>query len=386
MTELERNEVLSIVIGGDIVPFGEGIQLFQEGSLNELIGDGLLSIINSSDYCVFNLEAPLIDDGSPIAKNGPALRAPLSTVKALSLMSPCAFSLANNHIMDYGEDGLASTIEALKCVDIPYFGAGLRLNDAVSPFVVKKKDFAVGFYSCTEHEFSIARYDYAGANPFDPLESLDHIANLKENCDYVVVLYHGGKEHYRYPSPMLQRTCRKIADKGADLVVCQHSHCIGCKEDWNGSTIVYGQGNFLFDDGENEFWQTSLLLEVSFDKTRVKVEYHPIRKQGPAIRLAHGVDAEEILLAFDMRSKQIAQPHFVEEEYTQFAGTMLNSYLNAFIPGSKTIVYRVVNRLFRGKLASRIIGKRQILSQINYIDCEAHRELFLTALRERMKW
>ena len=382
---MDQNEI-EIVIGGDFVPAGSEMGAFEQGNALELVGNELLSIIHGADFCVFNLEVPLTDKAAPIAKCGPNLIAPTSTINGLIAINPGLFALANNHILDQGAQGLESTMSTLNSAGVKYFGAGKNIEEAREPFVFEKNGIKIGFYACAEHEFTIATEKRSGANPFDPLESLDHIANLKENCDYVVVLYHGGKEHYRYPSPMLQRTCRKIADKGADLVVCQHSHCIGCKEDWNGSTIVYGQGNFLFDDGENEFWQTSLLLEVSFGKTGVKVEYRPIRKQGPAIRLAHGADAEEILLAFDMRSKQIVQPHFVEKEYTHFAGTMLNSYLNAFIPGSKSIVYRVVNRLFCRKLASRIIGKRQILSQINYIDCEAHRELFLTALRERMKW
>lgn len=80
---------------------------------------------------------------------------------------------------------------------------------------------------CTENEFSSATMHSAGANPFDVLESFDDVQALKEHCDYVVVLYHGGKEFYRYPSPMLQRYCRKFIEKGASLVLCQHSHCIG---------------------------------------------------------------------------------------------------------------------------------------------------------------
>ena len=63
-------------------------------------------------------------------------------------------------------------------------------------------------------------------------------------CNSII---NGGKEHYRYPSPDLQKICRKFIDKGADLVVCQHSHCIGCEEKYNHGTIVYGQWNFLFD-------------------------------------------------------------------------------------------------------------------------------------------
>lgn len=61
------------------------------------------------------------------------------------------------------------------------------------------------------------------------------------------MLYHGGKEYYRYSSPNLQKTCRKMTEKGADLVLCQHSHCIGSYEEYNDSTILYGQGNFIFN-------------------------------------------------------------------------------------------------------------------------------------------
>ena len=75
----------------------------------------------------------------------------------------------------------------------------------------------------------------------DPAEQKDN------KCDYTIVLYHGGKEYYRYPSPNLQRVCRYMIEKGTDLVICQHSHCIGCEENYLSGKIVYGQGNFIFD-------------------------------------------------------------------------------------------------------------------------------------------
>ena len=119
-----------------------------------------------------------------------------------------------------------------------------------------------------DDEKRLAEENKAGANPFDLLDSPDHIAKLKTECDFVIVLYHGGKEHYRYPSPYLQKVCRKIVDKGADLVVCQHSHCVGCQEEYKDSTIVYGQGNFVFSKNyDDEFWQTSVLVEVEIADT-----------------------------------------------------------------------------------------------------------------------
>ena len=158
---------------------------------------------------------------------------------------------------------------------------------------------------------------YSGANPLILL-SLDHIQELKSKCDYVIVLYHGGNEHYRYPSPHLQKVCRKIAEKGADLVICQHSHCIGCYEKYRGSIIVFGQGNFIFDRYENDYWQTSLLIKVSVDGG-FNVEYIPVRKVGNVIRLADEKDANEIMDAFQRRSSEILQEGFIEQQYRKLA-------------------------------------------------------------------
>lgn len=371
---------VSVVIGGDIVPIGEGTIFFETGDSEALVGEQLLAIIHEADFSVFNLEVPLSDKSTPIEKNGPNLIAPTASITGLRAINPGAFALANNHILDQGYEGLRSTLKTLDGVGACHFGAGENLADASDPFVFEKDGLRIGFYACAEHEFSIAGETAPGANPFDPLESLDHVAELKRGCDYVVVLYHGGKEHYRYPSPQLRRVCRKLVEKGADLVVCQHSHCIGCKEEFAGGTIVYGQGNFLFDHSESEFWQTGLLLRVSFGEG-MSVEYLPLRKRGQGVRLAEGEDAEIILRSFDERSRQIGEPGFVEIEYAVFADGMLNSYLNAFIPGSRTVLYRALNKLMGHKMTRRLTGKRRMLSEMNYLECEAHRDLFLEGLR-----
>lgn len=198
-----------------------------------------------------NLETPLTDIDSPIVKHGPALRAPVSTVAGIAELGINACSLANNHIMDHNTQGLLSTIKALTDNGIDCFGVGMDREEATRPYYFELKGITIGVFACAEHEFSIAALNSPGANPFDPLRSLDDIEQVKKDCDLLIVLYHGGKEYYRYPSPLLQQTCRRMVDKGADLVVCQHSHCIGCKEIYKDKTIVYGQGNFLFDCGSD---------------------------------------------------------------------------------------------------------------------------------------
>ena len=369
------------VIGADVVPTKSNLELFSYGDASALVGEELLDILNSSSYRIFNLEVPLTNDFQPIKKQGPNLIAPTDTVEGYKSLSADLLTLANNHIMDQGENGLFSTIETLDKAKINHVGAGKNLQEAYQSFIFDFAGRKIGIYACAEHEFSIAEADKPGANPFDPLWSLDHVEELKEIVDYVIVLYHGGKEHYRYPSPNLQKTCRRLVDKGANLVVCQHSHCIGCEEKYKQSTIVYGQGNFIFDGSNIECWQTSLLLKVEDDLT---ISFLPLVKAENGVRLADDETGKIILEQFYLRSEKILDQKFVEREYDRFAVSSRETYLRAF-SGKTSIAQRMLNKLTKGRyhsyLYQREYGEREKNRIINYVECEAHRELLIRGLK-----
>lgn len=373
---------MRIVIGADIVPTTSNYELFGAGDALSLVGEGLLQVLRKADYRIFNLEVPLCDTDSPIKKCGPALIAPTATIAGFKTIGVDLFTLANNHIMDQGTDGFFSTMKMLDQAGIAHVGGGATLEDAQKPFVIEREGKKIGIYACAEHEFSIANETTPGANPFDPLESLDHIRELKEQCDYVIVLYHGGKEHYRYPSPNLRKTCRKIVEKGADLVVCQHSHCVGCEEKYLGGTIVYGQGNFLFDHSNTEYWQTALLIELD---DAFSISYIPLQKHGNKVAIADGEQKEQILSSFYERSEQIKQNGVVEQKYREFADQSRNLYLSAFSGIKKSFLFKVINKLsghrFEKFCLKRKYGTKKILALRNYLECEAHRELALEGLR-----
>jgi poly-gamma-glutamate synthesis protein (capsule biosynthesis protein) len=378
---MRENGTLNVLIGGDTVPTESNADLFARGGGEALMGSELLGLIACADYSVFNLEVPLLDSSCPIHKNGPNLIASTATIGGLKAISPYAFALANNHILDQGEQGLLSTIDYLEAVGLDHFGAGENLAEASRPFVLDKLGLKVGFYACAEHEFSIATAETAGANPFDPFESFDHIAKLASEYDYVVVLYHGGKEHYRYPSPNLRKTCRKMVEKGATIVICQHSHCIGCEELYGDGTILYGQGNFLFDYSDSDFWQTGLLVELRFESSNYSITYHPLEKRSNTVRLATGDSAQMILGSFVHRSMQIQEPGFVEKEYEAFSRSYLGNYLCSFMPGSRLLAVRAINKLFGRSWITRLFSRMRMTGELNYIECEAHRELFAAGLR-----
>lgn len=338
---------ISILIGGDLVPTESNLELFNSANAKELFGKDVMDLMKSADFRVFNLEVPLVNRKSPINKCGPNLIAPTSTINGIKQLKPDLITLANNHILDQGEQGLYSTIQVLKENNISCVGAGYNIYEASKPYIWERSDTYIGFYTCAEHEFTIASDNNAGANPFNPLESLDHIVDLKKRCNYVIILYHGGKEHYRYPSPELQTICRKMVDKGADLVICQHSHCVGALENYKMGMILYGQGNFLFDNSEDDFWIT-LCVNAIFTDQGMSVNYIPIIKQQNTVRLADGKTAQEILEEFSSRSLMIQDDVFVRKEYDKFAAQMLNNYLAEF-RGNNIIfkfMNKFVNRLF----------------------------------------
>ena len=373
-------EQLKLIIGGDLAPTMSNYSLFENGSIESIIDGRILNLISKADFRIFNLEVPLTDIEKPIRKDGPNLIAPASTIKGIKLIGTDVLTLANNHILDQDEQGLFQTIELLDNNGIKFVGAGKNLEEAVKPLILEKNGLKIGIYACAENEFTIAGEKRAGANPFEPLESPDHIAVLKAKCDFVIVLHHGGKEHYRYPTPGLRKVCRKMVDKGADLVVCQHSHCIGAFEKYNEATIVYGQGNFLFDRNDNEFWETGLLLKVLVGE-KLSVEYFPFCKRGIGVRLAEKEEEYSIIGSFRLRSEQILKPGFVESEFSRYCDENGQYYLAVFAGFGRIV--RNIDKLFKGFFTGLLYSRRKALMIQNHVECESQRETVLGYLNNK---
>ena len=374
---------MKLYIGADFVPTDINKSLFEEGNGEALVGKELYEILKQSDLNVFNLEVPLTDAETPIVKFGNNLIAPSKTVYGYKSLEPIFLTLANNHSLDQGVEGLTTTLNLLKQHDIAHAGAGANLKEAKKPFIFEKDGVRIGFYLCTENEFTMATCHSMGANPFDILDSFDEVADLKEQCDYVIVLYHGGKEYYRYPSPMLQRYCHKFVDRGASLVICQHNHCVGSRENYNGGSIIYGQGNFIFNSefyvNHRDFVKDSLLIRVEATKDSFVICELPIRMSDNGTRLATDAEAAETLAGYKKRSEEIKDAHFVISNYKAFADTHVKRYLREFL--GRSFIIRAINALFGRKLMQLILGPTSYLAIQNYLECEAHHELFLRGIK-----
>lgn len=367
---------ITMIICGDTVPTNSNFWEFINADRKNLISDELWNKMKDADFRFYNLEVPLTDEEAPIVKCGPNLIAPTACVNGIKSFAPSLVGLANNHTLDQDEQGLLKTFEVLSDNGIPFMGAGRNLEEAAKPYIFEKKGKKIGIYNCAEHEFTIAEENKPGANPFDVFDSPEHIRELKKQCDYVVVIYHGCKEHYRYPSPKVQRVCRKMVECGADLVVGQHSHCVGCEEKYLNGRIVYGQGNFIFDKYSSEFWKTGMILKVTFDE-EIEVEYIPLCRENRG----SGLGSQDIIDGFYKRSEEITESGFVEREYEKYALTMIDEYLAMLTDTSgeafsdERNVLRAKTENLRGKYHTSVLAAME-----NLFRCEAHNELIQAAL------
>ena len=383
ITKWESGYILKVYIGADFVPTDVNRILFENGDMESIIGTQLYNMLCEADLNVFNLEVPLTDTDTPIDKFGHNLKSPRKTINGFKAIPSLLLGLANNHSYDQGFEGLESTIHVLTQANIAYCGAGNDVNEAKKPYIFTKDGIRLGIYMCTENEFSSATMHSAGANPFDVLESFDDVQKLKEQCDYVVVLYHGGKEFYRYPSPMLQRYCRKFVEKGASLVLCQHSHCIGAREDYKAGTIIYGQGSFVFKteyfDNLPHIVADSIVIELTIDGNEFLIREIPITRTDVGVIVSSDEHAKNVMQMYNQLTDDIKNPHFVYENYKHFADTHINRYLREFI--GRTWIVKAINLLCNRKLVRLLLGKTSYLAIQNYLSCEAHHELFLQGLK-----
>lgn len=373
---------MRVLIGADIVPTKNNIDIFEAGDLEGLVGKELARVMCDSDFNILNLETPLTDKLSPIVKAGENFAAPKRTISGLRAINPHFYGLANNHILDQGDQGLVSTINLLKASGIGCAGAGMTAEEAARPYIKRVSGVNIGIYLCAEHEYSVVTREHGGANPYDPLYSFDHVRQLRENCDLCIVLFHGGIEYYRYPSPQLRRVFKRFAESGADVIVAQHTHCIGCMEKFMDSLLVYGQGNFLFDDSDKEIEKTSLLVQISTDGKNHDYSFIPLVKDKYTVKKTDSKSGEIILREFSKRSELITKEGVIEEKFYGYTKQQARGYLTGISGGfGRFFPIRVINKMCSYRLSERMYSGKLVLPLENYINCETHREVLQEACR-----
>lgn len=368
-----------IIVAGDMCPVGRNEHLFSEGDADLLLDD-FTTEFEAADLVVANLECPLIETESPIEKVGPNLGAPVACARGLQAVGVDVAVLANNHIMDHGPSGLRSTMEALDRHAIQYAGAGTNLREARAICIRDVGEHRIGILAMAEREFGIAGVNTPGVNPLDVIDFVRNSAAHRAEYDYLIVMLHGGNEYYPYPRPRLQDTCRFLVEQGAAAVICQHTHCVGCMETYEGAPILYGQGNFIFDwDSPHESFYEGVLavLEIEADR-RLALTLKPFAQAGPAagIRRMTSGQQSRFTQALNQRSSLLLDRSALEEEWRHFWEQRRRYYLGTLY-GKSTLLCRLAVKV--GLLNYRS-SQSVLLQRLNCLRCESHREALIDIL------
>lgn len=354
---------MKLIICGDMSVADESVGYFEKGDYKAAFGD-ITDVFHKADRSIVNLECAITESEKEIKKYGPCLKGPMNTAKALKDAGVTDCMLSNNHIFDYGVKGLKDTIVALNDNGIEWTGVGKNYEDSRQNHIIKKDGLTISIINVCEHEYSYATQIRCGARPFDEFETMHDIRETKKCADYVIVIYHGGKEFCRYPSPRLVKACREMVRCGADAVFCQHSHCIGCYEVFEGATILYGQGNFHFAmGGKDASWYEGLVLELNITKENFNVKFIPVICENGTLRVCDAKTSKEILDSFSERSKELKNGKW-KERWHEYCVS----------------VHDIYKRAFCNHKIEDDENETQVFS--HYVDCEAHtdvwKELFPT--------
>ena len=358
---------MKTLFAGDFSPTPDNMSLFEAGDMKKLF-HGVAPLFKGNDLNFVNLECAITDHDGKIDKFGPCLKTCKNTANVLFDLGVDVCGISNNHFFDFGKKGAMDTVAALDEVGIKYTGFGDNYEDSRRDLVIEKDGKTLCIIAVCEHEYSYALDDRMGCRPYDPYDTMADIRKAAERYDRVAVIYHGGKEYCGYPSPRLLKLCRAMADNGADIVLCQHSHGIGCYEEYNGCHILYGQGNFHFSEPScttnPECWYTALL--VKYDTDTNEIEFIPIKSTDDAgIDVAEGDEGARILSDLAERSASLKDGSW-KQGWHEFCESMRPVYEKAIRRAYVEEATDRHNHLFA-----------------HYLDCEAHtdvwRELFPTA-------
>lgn len=365
-------------------PVPSNFEKFTDGDIRYLLGDKISDIFAEADYRICNLEGALTDGNGKCQKTGPVIKAPTSTISAFKELGIDCCTLANNHITDAGHQGVVDTIATLDKAGIKYIGAGVDLASINDHLKIEINGRRITLYNVAETMYNEPGAHSAGANLYDEYLVCKRLEELSKDSDFLIVIYHGGVEKFRFPSPQTRKRFHRMVDCGANMVLSQHTHCVGSEEYYKGAYLLYGQGNFLFRSFNNEYTDTGLFLDLTIKEGEFEVKKHMVR----AIEDTARYDEAQDFSAFDERSGHISDEEYVQQKFDEYCMNELPLYLTNYT-GKKTIVDKIRFKFFPDKNRERILNDlytpAQMLFTLHSLRSEQNREVAINGLKQQLQ-
>ena len=277
-------EPLVIHAVGDIMLAGSGEKTYRKVGYDYPFA-ATREILQQGDIVIGNLESPLASSGVEFTHKKFRFKTEPKAAQALRSAGFTHLSLANNHILDFGAEGLKETLAALDANAILYAGAGMNLAAARTAGMTVVKGVTVAFlsYSLTYPEEFFAGTEKAGTAPGYASFFTADITRAKNHADCVIVSFHWGGEGEDMPKPYQVAAAHRAVDAGADIVIGHHPHVLQGIESYNNGVIFYSLGNFAFGSTSKNA-AVSMIARVTFDGSVREVEIIPLNVLNTLVR------------------------------------------------------------------------------------------------------
>ncbi|HET6421150.1 MAG TPA: CapA family protein [Geobacteraceae bacterium] len=293
---------------GDIMLAGKGTGTYTRMGYDYPFAS-LTDDLKNGDMAIGNLEAPITRHGKEFTGKKFRFKVNPAAAKALRRAGFSILTLANNHMMDYGEVGLEETLRHLDNAGILHTGAGSNLDAARKPALMLIGDKTIAFlaYSRTLPCEFYAGHDRAGTAPGVDSQYVEDISRAKSVADYVIVSFHWGAEKATIPRLYQIDAAHKAIDAGADVVIGHHPHVLQGIERYKNGVIFYSLGNFAFGSMSRSS-DVSAIARVTLEDGIKELEVIPLNVCNREIkfqpRVLNGKGALNVINHLNQLSKQ----------------------------------------------------------------------------------
>jgi len=271
-------ELIELVAVGDIM-LSRTVEERMEVYGSAYPFEAVTELLRGADIAVGNLESPLSVSGEPLQKRF-VFRAHPRHAEALAQAGFDVVSVANNHLLDFGQEGIEQTLEVLRHVGVAHLGAGLSPEQARRPLILWAKGRNVAFLAYAAGRWKgSSEVPTSGQVSFADLAVIrDDVERARERADLVVVIMHLGTEYQSRPDEEQLAVSRAAIDAGACLVIGHHPHVVQGTARYGEGFMAYSLGDFVFDIDVTEAARDGAILRVLLGDSGVEaVDLVPVR-------------------------------------------------------------------------------------------------------------
>lgn len=279
----------TILSVGDIM-LGRYVETLMNNAGENFPFEKISQFLRGIDIVSGNLEGTIIKDHKQTSDFSTKFSFSPRVAKTLRLNNFNLVSLANNHALDYGENGLKETNDFLKQFEI-----------ATSGHPSKIEETNVVTRDVRGQKIAFASFNFTNPYPKEQ-EAYELVKNLKEKNNFVVVNIHWGEEYALKANDFQKIVAHKLIDSGADLIIGHHPHVVQEIEQYKNRIIFYSLGNFIFDQYFSKHTQEGLAIGTTLNDEEVAYRLFPIDIVQSQPSLMTGARAREWLGELSTRS------------------------------------------------------------------------------------